>query len=82
LVWIMLRLLIITFRIRDPSLRFIIGAWASSFIGLCVASYTNGLLVQLPTGPMVYLGLAFVYMAPQWDKELEDEASERSMELT
>lgn len=81
LVWIMLRLLIITFRIRDPSLRFIIGAWASSFIGLCVASYTNGLLVQLPTGPMVYLGLAFVYMAPQWDKEIEDAAKDKTLEV-
>lgn len=70
LVWLMFRVLLITFRIRDPSLRFIIGAWASSFVGLCVASYTNGLLVQLPTGPMVYLGLAFVYMAPQWDREI------------
>lgn len=70
LVWIMFRVLWIAFNIRDSSLRFIVGAWASSFIGLCVASYTNGLLVQLPTGPMVYLGLAFVYIAPEWDREI------------
>ena len=30
-------------------------------IGICVASYTNGLLTQIPTGALVFIGLAFIY---------------------
>lgn len=35
-------------------------AFYSGFIGICVASYTNGLLTQLPTGPLVFIGLALI----------------------
>ncbi|MEQ8546620.1 MAG: O-antigen ligase domain-containing protein [Cyclobacteriaceae bacterium] len=42
--------------------RQILVAFYSAFIGLCVASYTNGLLTQLPTGPLNFISLAFVYI--------------------
>ncbi len=71
-IWIALRILMLVFRLKDPSLRFYVGAWGSSFIGLAVASYTNGLIVQIPTGPLVYCGLAFVWMSKNWDKEIEE----------
>lgn len=71
--WIAVRISTIVIRLKDPSLRFFTGAWGASFMGLAVASYTNGLLVQIPTGVIVYCALAFVWMAPKWDKEIEEE---------
>ena len=70
--WLCFRIILICYRLKDPSTRFFISAWGASFVGLCVASYTNGLLVQLPTGPIVYCGLAFVWMARKWDKSSEN----------
>ncbi|MGB0429046.1 MAG: O-antigen ligase family protein [Bacteroidia bacterium] len=72
-IWIILRICMLVYRLKDPSLRFQVGAWGSSFMGLAVASYTNGLIVQVPTGPIVYCGLAFVWMSKNWDKEIEDQ---------
>lgn len=54
--------------------RHILLAFYSGFAGVCVASYTNGLLTQVPTGPLVFIGLAFVYMgAKTTNKEIADE---------
>lgn len=76
--WISLRALLIAFRLKNRSLRFMVSAWAASFVGLCVASYTNGLLVQMPTGALVYCGLAFVWLAPKWDAQIENETRPNS----
>lgn len=43
-------------------LRQMLVAIYSSLSGLCLASYTNGLLTQIPTGVLIFVGLAFVYM--------------------
>jgi hypothetical protein len=47
---------------EDSLHRQILVAFYSAFIGLCVASYTNGLLTQLPTGPLNFISLAFIYI--------------------
>jgi hypothetical protein len=39
--------------------------------GIMVASYGNAVLGQLPTGPIVYASMAFLYMAEKFDKEVE-----------
>ncbi|MFY0598774.1 MAG: O-antigen ligase domain-containing protein [Cyclobacteriaceae bacterium] len=41
-------------------MRQILVAFYCGFIGICFASYTNGLLTQLPTGPLVFVGLALI----------------------
>ncbi len=56
--------------IEDDELRLKIAGLVGSFVGLAVASYTNGLIVQLPTGPIVYLSLVFIYRSVEWDKEI------------
>lgn len=76
--WISFRALFIAFRLKNRSLRLMVAAWAASFVGLCVASYTNGLLVQMPTGAIVYCGLAFIWLAPKWDGELEEDRTPNS----
>ena len=50
---------------EDGRLRQIAVAFYSSFLGLCLSSYTNGLLTQIPTGILVFISLAFVYLATE-----------------
>lgn len=69
--WISIKALIIAFRLKNKRLRLMVSAWAAGFVGVCVASYTNGLLVQMPTGAITYCGLAFIWLAPQWDTKTE-----------
>lgn len=65
----LLMLLVIVFylgarlwRMEDSPLRQQLVAFYCGFLGLCLASYTNGLLTQIPTGILVFVGLAFVYL--------------------
>ena len=46
---------------EDSLLRQKLVAFYCALIGICVASYTNGLLTQIPTGTLVFVGLAFIY---------------------
>lgn len=50
---------------ENTRLRQVLVAMYSGFLGLCLASYTNGLLTQIPTGILVFVGLAFVYLGTQ-----------------
>ncbi len=59
--------------LKDDELRLKIAGLVGSFVGLATASYTNGLIIQLPTGPIVYLSLVFIYNSPIWDKEISEE---------
>ncbi|MAX81065.1 MAG: hypothetical protein CL843_12940 [Crocinitomicaceae bacterium] len=68
--WIGFRVIRISYNLKDVEMRLKIGGLAASFVGLAVASYTNGLIVQIPTGPIVYLSLVFVYLSPKWEKEI------------
>lgn len=36
-------------------------AFYCGFVGVCISSYTNGLLTQIPTGTLVFSGLAMIY---------------------
>ncbi|MFT4738027.1 MAG: hypothetical protein ACI8QD_001593 [Cyclobacteriaceae bacterium] len=42
--------------------RSILIAFYSGFVGLCVASYTNGLITQLPTGALTFTSIALIYL--------------------
>lgn len=50
---------------ENTRLRQVLVAMYSGFLGLCLASYTNGLLTQIPTGILVFVGLAFVYLGTE-----------------
>jgi hypothetical protein len=49
-------------RMPDSVLRQILVAFFSGFLGLCLASYTNGLLTQIPTGNLLFVSLGLVYL--------------------
>jgi hypothetical protein len=60
---------IIMFRVKNTELEGILGALIGGFAGIMGASYTNGVLGQMPTGAIVYLSWGFIFMAQQLDRE-------------
>ncbi|NOY49022.1 MAG: O-antigen ligase family protein [Chlorobi bacterium] len=60
---------LILFKVRNPELAGILGAVHAGFAGIVGASYGNGVLGQIPTGPLIYLSWAFVFMSQQFDRE-------------
>ncbi len=64
-----LKLLIITlylgkllWRMENGKMRQILMAFYCGFTGLCVASYTNGLITQFPTGALTFTSLGLIYL--------------------
>ncbi len=60
---------LIVFRIRDDLVKTRTLALASGMFGIMVASYGNGVLGQMPTGIILYSGMAFMFLAPKHDEE-------------
>ena len=57
-------------RLEDPELKFIISALIAGMVGLMGASYGNGVFGQMPSGVMVYISMALIFMSPWLDDEL------------
>ena len=60
----------IMFRIRNDEIKIPTTAMAAGMFGIMAASYGNTVLGQMPTGIMLYTCMVFMYMAPQYDREL------------
>ncbi len=67
---------LVMFRVKNTELAGILGALIAGYAGIMGASYGNGVLGQIPTGPLVYLSWAFVFMSQQFDREYDFLASE------
>ncbi|GLB51327.1 hypothetical protein NBRC110019_03660 [Neptunitalea chrysea] len=63
----------VMFRIRDDWIKGQIAALTCGMAGIMAASYGNGVFGQFPTGTLMYLGMAFIFLAPRWDKKLQEE---------
>ncbi len=50
----------VMFRIRDPILKIKISALIAGMFGVMVASYGNAVLGQMPTGMLIYTGMALM----------------------
>ena len=61
---------VLMFKIRNDWLRFRMIALICGFFGIMVASYGNGVLGQMPTGIIIYMSMAFLFMAKKFDEEL------------
>ena len=48
-------------------------AFYCGLIGICIASYTNGLLTQIPTGTLVFAGLSMIYLGATGRIEISEE---------
>jgi cell division protein FtsW (lipid II flippase) len=60
---------ILMYRIRDPELFGILSALACGIVGIMGASYGNGVYGQLPTGIIIYISMAFIFLGPKLDEE-------------
>lgn len=60
-------------RIRDNLVKGITTALICGVVGLLVMSYANEIFAQIPNGLIVYMSLAFIFMAPRFDRELSGE---------
>ena len=60
---------ILMFKIRDPELFGILSAFICGIAGIMGASYGNGVYGQLPTGIIIYISMAFVFLGPKLDEE-------------
>jgi O-antigen ligase len=56
-------------RVRDAALRQCLAALFAGFCGICAASYGNQVLGQMPTGLLVAVSIAALYLAPYLDRE-------------
>jgi len=59
------------FRVTHPVLQAKLFALASGILGIMAASYGNGVLGQLPTGPLIYTSMALLFLA----KDLNEDAN-------
>lgn len=57
------------FRVKNPELEGILGALLAGYAGVMGASYGNGVLGQMPTGALVYISWAMIFMSQQLDRE-------------
>lgn len=59
-------------RVRNQELAFKLKAFLCGFAGIALASYTNGVMGQMPTGIIIYISLGFIFMAPEFDKQINE----------
>lgn len=70
-------------RIKDDWIKGQIAALVCGMAGIMAASYGNGVFGQFPTGMLMYIGMVFIFLAPKWDKKLQEEkALENELQLT
>lgn len=62
--------IVIIWRLRDERLRIKIMALHSGYIGIAFASYGNPILGQIPTGIILYISWAFLFLSPYIDQQL------------
>jgi hypothetical protein len=60
---------IIMFKIKEPELRGVLSALMCGFTGIMGASYGNGVLGQMPTGILIYVSWAIIFMGLQLERE-------------
>jgi len=60
---------ILMYRIRDPELFGILSACICGIVGIMGASYGNGVFGQLPTGIIIYISMAYIFLGPKLDEE-------------
>ncbi len=68
----------VMFRIKDFWLQGQIAALVCGMAGIMAASYGNGVFGQFPTGTLMYMTMAFIFLAPRWEKERLAAEAERA----
>jgi len=66
----------IVWNLKNISLRYKIMALYSCMVGVVFCSYGNQVFSQMPTGMLMNLTLAFIFLAPHFDRILEAEEND------
>lgn len=69
LFYVLIKGFVLVKRVRDPELGFTLKALLCGLAGVVAASYSNGVMGQMPTGVIVYMSMAFIFMAKDYDNE-------------
>lgn len=67
----------IMYKIKNQQLRAKLSGLCSGIFGIMAASYGNGVLGQMPTGIIVYMSMAFLFMGPQFDTMLANSGEQQ-----
>jgi hypothetical protein len=67
---------IVMFKVKNNELRGIECALLAGIFGMFVASYANEVVAQFPNGPIIYMAMAFVFMAERFDQEIQNKIPE------
>lgn len=62
-------------KVKDEKLRHKLLALLAGYAGIAASSYGNPLLGQIPTGIILYMSWAYLFMAEDLDKQLHQEES-------
>lgn len=71
----------VMFKIKDEWIKGQITALTCGLAGIMLASYGNGVFGQFPTGTLMYLTMVFIFLAPRWDKKLQEQKDKEKLEL-
>ena len=70
------------FEIKNQDLFVKTGALLAGIFGIIIASYGNAVLGQFPTGLLIYASMAYVFIAPDLDEQLEESSMENQSQLS
>lgn len=70
------------FRLRNIQVRGLTAALIAGISGIVVMSYANEVLGQIPTGLIIYMSAAFIFMAPRFDQEMTASETPKTTETT
>lgn len=71
----------VMFRLKNPIVKGQIAALVCGMAGVMLASYGNGVFGQFPTGILMYVGMVFIFLAPKWEQNVEDENQIKSKNI-
>ena len=67
----------VMYKLKDDWLKGQIAAITCGMAGIMAASYGNAVFGQFPTGTLMYIGMVFMFIAPIWDKKIQQEKKNR-----
>lgn len=68
----------VLFRIKNLELKGILSAFVAGLAGMLFTGYGNEVLQQFPTGPILYILMAFIMMGRYFDKEIENQNTNKA----
>ncbi len=69
----------VVWHLRDPELRIKIAAIYCSMCGVMLSSYGNQVYSQMPTGMVMALAIPLIFLAPQYDHQIEEEKAQKCL---